>query len=78
MSKKETKTSTTKKSSKENQVNEIPAPNQVSDAVVVTTEDAKAARNEKARQITDLALLANGLLKGKALSDFISRSYKLL
>ena len=43
-----------------------------------STEDAKAARNEKARQITDLALLANGLLKGKALSDFITRSYKLL
>ena len=43
MAKKETKTSTTKKSSKEKQVNEIPAPNQVSDAVVVTPEDEKAA-----------------------------------
>lgn len=43
-----------------------------------STEEAKAARDEKARQITDLALLANGLLKGKGLADFISRSYKLL
>ena len=43
-----------------------------------STDEAKAARDEKARQITDLALLANGLLKGKGLADFISRSYKLL
>lgn len=28
--------------------------------------------------IEDLALLATGLLKGKGLADFISRSYKLL
>ncbi len=43
-----------------------------------STDEAKAARGEKARQITDLALLANGLLKGKGLADFISRSYRLL
>ncbi len=43
-----------------------------------STAEAKAAREEKARQITDLALLANGLLKGRGLADFISRSYKLL
>ena len=43
-----------------------------------SADEAKAARDEKARQITDLALLANGLLKGKGLADFISRSYKLL
>ncbi len=43
-----------------------------------STDEAKAAREEKARQITDLALLANGLLKGKGLADFIARSYKLL
>ena len=43
-----------------------------------STDEAKAARDEKACQITDLALLANGLLKGKGLADFISRSYKLL
>ena len=30
------------------------------------------------RQVTDLALLSNGLLKGKALSDFIHRSEDLL
>ena len=51
MAKKETKTSTTKKSSKENQVNEIPAPNQVSDAVVVTPEDAKAAIEDVSTEI---------------------------
>ena len=43
-----------------------------------SSDEAKAARAEKARQITDLALLGSGLLKGKALSDFIARSYKLL
>lgn len=51
MAKKETKTSTTKKSSKEKQVNEIPAPNQVSDAVVVTPEDAKAAIEDVSTEI---------------------------
>ena len=30
------------------------------------------------RQVVDLALLSNGLLKGKALSDFIARSEELL
>ena len=43
-----------------------------------STDETKAAREEKARQITDLALLANGLLKGKGLADFIARSYRLL
>ncbi len=43
-----------------------------------STDETKAARAERARQITDLALLGSGLLKGKALSDFIARSYKLL
>ncbi|MBP5483904.1 MAG: molecular chaperone HtpG, partial [Bacteroidales bacterium] len=33
---------------------------------------------EKLHQIADLALLANGMLKGKALADFIARSQKLL
>ena len=37
-----------------------------------------AAGNEMLKQVTDLALLANGLLKGKALSDFIARSGKVL
>ena len=43
-----------------------------------STDEAKAARDAKARQVTDLALLSNGLLRGKELADFISRSYKLL
>ena len=37
-----------------------------------------AAASELLKQITDLALLSNGMLKGKALSDFIARSEKLL
>ena len=36
------------------------------------------ADNELLKQVTDLALLANGMLKGKALSDFIKRSEELL
>ncbi len=36
-----------------------------------------ARSNEILRQVTDLALLANGMLKGKALSDFIERSNKV-
>ena len=37
-----------------------------------------AAGNDMLKQVTDLALLANGLLKGKALADFITRSGKVL
>ena len=37
-----------------------------------------ASKNEILQQLTDLALLANGLLKGKALSDFIARSQKVV
>jgi len=33
---------------------------------------------DQLRQVIDLALLQNGLLKGKALSEFISRSEKLM
>ena len=40
--------------------------------------EAFAAQNEALQQIADLALLANGLLKGKALSDFIARSQKVV
>ncbi|MCM1502349.1 MAG: molecular chaperone HtpG [Bacteroidales bacterium] len=39
---------------------------------------AFAAQNEILRQIADLALLANGMLKGKELSDFIARSTKVV
>ena len=37
-----------------------------------------ASDNEILKQITDLALLANGMLKGKDLSDFIARSAKVV
>lgn len=37
-----------------------------------------AKSSEVLQQITDLALLANGMLTGKALSDFIARSNKLI
>lgn len=37
-----------------------------------------AADNTLMHQICDLALLANNLLKGKALSDFIQRSYSII
>ena len=40
--------------------------------------EAFAEKNEILHQIVDLALLANGMLKGKALSDFISRSQKVV
>ncbi len=43
-----------------------------------STDEARAARGEKAKQITDLALLGGGLLKGRELAEFISRSYRLL
>ena len=39
---------------------------------------ALTADNTLLRQVTDLALLANGMLKGKALADFIKRSETLL
>ena len=37
-----------------------------------------AKGNEMLHQIVDLALLSNGMLKGKALSDFIARSQKVV
>lgn len=43
-----------------------------------TELEAFAKDNEILKQITDLALLANGMLKGKALSDFIARSSKVV
>ena len=39
---------------------------------------ALTADNTLLRQVTDLALLSNGMLKGKALADFIKRSEELL
>ncbi len=40
------------------------------------TEDA--VNNEKAKQLIDLALLSNGLLKGEALTNFVKRSVELI
>jgi len=40
--------------------------------------EAFAGDNEILKQITDLALLANGMLKGKELSEFIARSAKVV
>ena len=40
--------------------------------------EAFAEDNDIIKQITDLALLANGMLKGKDLSDFIARSAKVV
>ena len=68
------------------------APSDASEEAKKTVSDAKeAARNahnaeleafakgnEILKQVTDLALLANGMLKGKALSDFIARSSKVV
>ncbi|MBR5035547.1 MAG: molecular chaperone HtpG [Bacteroidales bacterium] len=42
------------------------------------SEGGISADNELLKQVTDLALLAAGLLKGKSLSDFIRRSASLL
>jgi molecular chaperone HtpG len=39
---------------------------------------AFAGSSDMLKQITDLALLANGMLKGKDLSDFIARSAKVV
>ncbi len=40
--------------------------------------EAFASDNQLLHQIVDLALLGNGMLKGKSLSDFIARSYSLI
>jgi len=40
------------------------------------TEDA--ANSDKAKQLIDLALLSNGLLKGEALTNFVKRSVELI
>ena len=68
------------------------AASDASEEVKKTVSDAKAAAaaahkseleafagdNAILKQITDLALLANGMLKGKDLSDFIARSAKVV
>jgi molecular chaperone HtpG len=37
-----------------------------------------AAEGDKVKQLIDLALLSNGLLKGEALTNFVKRSYGLI
>jgi molecular chaperone HtpG len=43
---------------------------------IFVTSDVES--NEKAKQLIDLALLSNGLLKGEALSNFVKRSLELM
>lgn len=44
----------------------------------VLTETDSEAQNKKAKQLTDLALLSQGMLKGEALTDFVNRSIELV
>lgn len=44
----------------------------------ITKESDNSAKTEKAKQLTDLALLSQGLLKGEALDKFIERSINLV
>lgn len=45
---------------------------------IKASEEGLSADNKLLQQVTDLALLSNNMLKGKALSDFIKRSEELL
>lgn len=40
--------------------------------------DAYASANTKLKQMIDLALLSNGMLKGEALSNFVKRSFEMI
>ena len=44
---------------------------------IIADKDAQNSQ-DLLRQVTDLALLSNGMLKGKELSDFIARSAKVV
>ena len=44
---------------------------------IIADKDAQTSQ-DLLKQVTDLALLANGMLKGKELSDFIARSAKVV
>jgi len=35
-------------------------------------------RSQKAKQLTDLAMLSQGMLKGEALTNFVNRSIELV
>ncbi|MBQ7222867.1 MAG: molecular chaperone HtpG, partial [Bacteroidales bacterium] len=45
---------------------------------IKSSEQGFSADNVLLKQVTDLALLANGMLKGKELNEFIKRSQNLL
>ena len=45
---------------------------------IKASEEGLSADNKLLKQVTDLALLANGMLKGKDLAEFIRRSEELL
>jgi molecular chaperone HtpG len=45
---------------------------------IKASEQGLSADNKLLKQVTDLALLANGMLKGKDLAEFIKRSEELL
>ena len=45
---------------------------------MILNDRAVEGDNDLLRQVVDLALLSNGMLKGKDLSDFVARSEKLL
>lgn len=47
-------------------------------AKIKESEEGMSADNKLLKQLTDLALLANGMLKGKELADFIRRSEELM
>ena len=47
-------------------------------AKIKESEEGISADNKLLKQLTDLALLANGMLKGKELADFIRRSEELM
>ncbi len=59
---------------------ENPLVGRIMEAAAERKEDLEvfAGENQLLRQITDLALLSNGMLKGKELSDFIARSAKVV
>ena len=44
----------------------------------VLNETDEAKQKDLVHQLTDLALLANGLLKGEALSKFLKRSVEMI
>ncbi len=44
----------------------------------ILNESKKKAKEQKVKQLTDLALLSQGMLKGEALTEFVNRSIELV